>query len=968
MKRLLLLLTLCASTLSSYAQVWAWAKTGGSTGWEVTKDMVTDPDGNSYITGTYGANANFAGIPLPYTAKNDVFIGKYDASGNLLWMNYINGPGNDLPLSITVDATGNCYILGTFTDSSFFNGTYKITGSGTISNFLAKYDRNGNLLWAKRELGFNPGFKIAADKIGNFYLTSRLTNGYQLSRYAGNGNLLWSKNFPCENYSVGYDLTLDKKGNPIVTGFFRGTLNLGAQTIHSYSNSINHADAYIVKHDTAGNPLWAKSSVNTTSTGNAGYHLATDANDNIYLAGLHDGRIGFDSLVVTDQLPTSNNFIFKFSPTGQPLWAKSYGLYAGTTYIYKLRVNSKNELVAAADFSGNGDLDTVVSVGAGPQLILTYSPAGKIIGVVQYKFGPQLLGLDRYDNVYVGGYYGGTALFGNISITENGNYDLGIAKYLNPNPAPVITKAWDKTLGASSYDRLRGIIPTSDNGYILAGTSNSNAGGDKSQNSQGSHDYWLVKTNAHGGKQWDKTFGGTGSDDLMTIVPANGGGYFLCGQSNSPASGDKTGGNQGNLDYWVVRVDANGNKLWDKTFGSIGEDRMLKALPLADGGVIIGGRTNGGLSGDKTEDTRGSWDIWLVRLDAGGNKVWDKTLGGSGIDDLGGLALTHNGHILVGNSSSSPISGDKTLASYGSNDYWLVVLNMNGVIQQQRIIGGSGNDVLNNIISTGTTGFLLGGRSNSNISNDKSSNAKDAYGDYWLVKIDTNLNKTWDRTYGSDTLDILQNLAQTSDGGYLLSGFSFNQASGDKSDDQVGEGDIWLVKTDANGQKIWDKVIGGSKDEQAEGFALTSDGFIVGGYSFSNTSGDKTENSKGSADYWIVKFVDESSAVPFSSARRLEVITKATIPLENQHLGAWKIYPNPAQHVLFVEMSQLGLPATAAQGHLRIVDLRGRTLRQSLFNAEERVLQYDLSTLPNGVYFVQVQVGKVQKSFKIMKQ
>ena len=178
-------------------------------------------------------------------------------------------------------------------------------------------------------------------------------------------------------------------------------------------------------------------------------------------------------------------------------------------------------------------------------------------------------------------------------------------------------KLWDKAFGGSGDDWLYSIAPSPDGGYLLGGYSLSGfVVGDKSEASRGVRDYWVVKIDAAGNKLWDKTFGGSGDDWLYSIVPSPDGGYLLGGYSESGISGDKSEASRGFDDYWVVKIDAAGNKLWDKTFGGTGDDELYSIAPSADGGYLLGGYSSSGLGADKSEASRGSFDYWLVKIDA----------------------------------------------------------------------------------------------------------------------------------------------------------------------------------------------------------------------------------------------------------------------------------------------------------------------------------------------------------------
>ncbi|MGN6299383.1 MAG: hypothetical protein ACTHM7_21495 [Ginsengibacter sp.] len=219
-------------------------------------------------------------------------------------------------------------------------------------------------------------------------------------------------------------------------------------------------------------------------------------------------------------------------------------------------------------------------------------------------------------------------------------------------------KQWDKTFGRSDDDLLYSIQQTTDGGYILGGDSFSTISGDKSENSKGGIDYWIVKIDANGVKQWDRTFGGSDDDIFSSIKRTADGGYILGGYSYSKSGGDKSENSKGNDDYWIVKIDANGIKQWDKTFGGSDEDYLRSLQQAADGGYILGGYSSSNASGDKSENSRGYDDYWVVKIDANGVKQWDRTFGGSDDDIFSSIKQTADGGYILGGYSYSKSGGD----------------------------------------------------------------------------------------------------------------------------------------------------------------------------------------------------------------------------------------------------------------------------------------------------------------------
>nr|AIA14929.1 Por secretion system C-terminal sorting domain [uncultured bacterium] len=234
------------------------------------------------------------------------------------------------------------------------------------------------------------------------------------------------------------------------------------------------------------------------------------------------------------------------------------------------------------------------------------------------------------------------------------------------------SKLWDQRYGGSLAEELGSFIETSEGGFLLGGSSDSNAGGDKKENSRGYSDFWVVKTNAQGTVEWNKTFGGDDTDQAYSIGQAPGGTYFMAGWSFSGKSGDKTQESQGGKDYWLVTLDQQGNKVWDRTFGGSKDDELRASTFTSQGYYVLAGHSYSGKSGDKTQASQGESDYWVVAVDQEGNQVLDQRYGGNGKEELRTVTPTRDGGLLLAGRSASGVSGDRTQSSQGSTDYWLV--------------------------------------------------------------------------------------------------------------------------------------------------------------------------------------------------------------------------------------------------------------------------------------------------------
>ena len=426
---------------------------------------------------------------------------------------------------------------------------------------------------------------------------------------------------------------------------------------------------------------------------------------------------------------------------------------------------------------------------------------------------------------------------------------------------------WQNTIGGSLLDDLRSIQQTVDGGYILGGFSSSGIFADKTENSFGLIDYWIVKIDSNGLIKWQNTIGGGSNDYLNSIELTSDGGYIIGGYSLSNISGSKTENNLGSWDYWIVKTDSLGNIQWQNTIGGSNWDYLTSIKQTTDGGYILGGHSFSNTSGDKTENTNGDNDFWIVKVDSIGIIQWQNTIGGSKDDQLASIVQTSDGGYIIGGFSESNISGDKTENCLGSTDYWIVKTNATGNILWQNTIGGNGGDLLYSLEKTSDGGFILGGYSESNVSGDKIENNKGPMGtfDFWIVKLDSIGSILWQNTIGGSANDSLYAIQQTIDGQFILGGFSNSNISGDKSENNLSDilfCDFWVVKTDSFGNILWQNTIGGDLYDFIYAVEASSDGgCLVGGRSTSDISSDKSEDNIAHWDYWIVKLTEKYNLI-----------------------------------------------------------------------------------------------------------
>lgn len=510
---------------------------------------------------------------------------------------------------------------------------------------------------------------------------------------------------------------------------------------------------------------------------------------------------------------------------------------------------------------------------------------------------------------------------------------------------------WQNTIGGSVNDQPSSIKQTTDGGYIIGGSSMSGISGDKTENTIGNTGYgdiWIIKTDMNGNIQWQNTIGGDSADGLSLIEQTTDGGYLIGGFSSSNISGDKTQNSYGGYDYWIIKTDSSSNIQWQKTYGGASDDFLGSIKQTTDGGYILGGSSISNISGNKTENCIGYRDYWIVKIDSNRNVQWDNTIGGIGVETFCSVFQTIDGGYFVSGYSSSNISGDKTENTVGFGgdiDIWILKTDSIGNIQWQNTIGGTIGDWLTSAKQTSDGNYILGGNSYSNISGDKTENSM-GVADFWVLKIDSVGNIIWQNTIGGNSADFMFSIIQTSDNGYLLGGSSCSTISGDKTENWFGGtlyGDYWVVKIDSMGNIQWQNTLGGNNEDALRNLCQTVDGgYALAGWSDSNISGDKSENCIGNNDFWIIKLFPDTITSTFNLQNTTNNI---------------QLYPNPTKEEVTITTLQTAIGTT-----LKVYNVYGHVVFEKQIKTTNIRLQ--TTTWLSGVYFISIN-NQTQKLIKL---
>ena len=408
---------------------------------------------------------------------------------------------------------------------------------------------------------------------------------------------------------------------------------------------------------------------------------------------------------------------------------------------------------------------------------------------------------------------------------------------------------WIRSLGGSNIDEAVGIVKSNDNGYVVVGTTSSNDG-DIVDKTGTDSDYWVLKFSETGAILWNKTYGGSNDDVATDISKTNDGGYIISGYSRSN-DGDVTG-NEGFHDYWILKLNANGDKQWNKTFGFIGSDQAFKIFETTNGGYLVSGFFDVTASGGAGNDGRSSGnrhgvgEYWVLKLNASGDYIWRRYFGGTNNDrSFDALETKDGGYLILGSSESNDFD---ITDSKGSYDYWVVKLNAGGNKIWTKSFGGS--EIENGYAGTATAdgNFILVGDSRStdqDITNPKGN------ADLWAVKFNANGGKIWDKSLGGGQFDTARSIERLPDGTFLMAGAT-RSSSGDVSFNN-GENDAWVVIMDTDGTLLFEKTIGGSNFDFGDDAILAHDGVSILMVGNTESNDKDIPQNQGIKDLLIVK-------------------------------------------------------------------------------------------------------------------
>ncbi|KAA0207303.1 T9SS type A sorting domain-containing protein [Ignavibacteria bacterium CHB1] len=453
---------------------------------------------------------------------------------------------------------------------------------------------------------------------------------------------------------------------------------------------------------------------------------------------------------------------------------------------------------------------------------------------------------------------------------------------------------WTRTFGGTNIDIAHSVRELSDGSFILTGYT-------RSFGTQSGRRIWLIKTSSTGDTIWNNTFGGSNDDEGYDVMQTNDGGYVIAGYTKSFGNGGK--------DVYLVKTDSVGIMQWSRTYGGQQDDEGYSFVQTSDNGFLIVGATSSYGAGGR--------DAYLIKTDSMGLVIWTKTIGGLSSDGAWSVEnTTDGGFVFCG-----------WTFSYGPGSLgnaWLVKIDSAGNLQWQNSFGGSEADRAQDLFQTSDGGYVLTGYTES-------------FGaglyDMLLIKTDSNGNQQWLKTFGGSGRDYGQSIRETFDGGFIVAGYTLSIGAG-------GE-DFWLVKTDLNGNLVWEKTLGGIYSDVAYSVFQTIDGGYV-------LTGHTLSFGAGLHDVWLIKVKPDE----------LKVITGITF---TESFQLMQNYPNPFNPSTTISFNL----SKASPVKLLVFDISGRLIKvliNGTLSGGFHNVEFNGTDLPSGAYFFRLESNKLTET------
>ena len=885
-----------------------WGQAIGGTNYERINSVAETSDGG-YIVGGYFQSSSIDlgnGVSLSNKVEGacDGMIIKYDSEGNVGWAQGIGGIGDDRITSLAETSDGGYIVGGYFQNSSIDLGNgVSLSTKGSYDGMIIKYDSEGMAEWAQEIGGTNyecinlvAGTSDGGYIVGGYFSSNSidLGNGVSLStkgaadgmiiKYDSEGEAEWARGIGGTSGDYINSVAETSDGGYIVGGSFQESIDLGNGVSLSTKGA---SDGMIIKYNVNGEAEWAQGIGGTIGDF---INSVAATNDGGYIAGgyFNSSSVDLGNGVSLNNRSGSDGMIIKYNVNGEAEWARGIG---GTSddEVNSVAETDDGGYIVGGYFYSSIDLGNKVILctkGSRDGMIIKYN----VNGEAEWARGIGGTSSDEVNSVaeisdkgyIVGGFFYSSSidLENKINLSNNkSNSSTADGMIIKFEKTELLNSTIIKAqgIGGTRDDEINSVAATSDGGYIAGGYFNSSSvdlGNEVSLNNRSGSDGMIIKHNVNGEVEWARGIGGTSNDYINSVAATSDGGYIVGGYFSSSSIDLENGVSlrtKGTCDGMIIKYNVNGEAEWAKGIGGTSNDCINSVAETDDGGYIVGGyfySSSIDLGNGVSLSTKGSQDGMIIKYNVNGEAEWARGIGGTSNDYINSVAETDDGGYIVGGNfhSSIDIGNGVSLSNKGSYDGMIIKYDSEGTVEWARGIGGANDDKVNSVAETSDGGCIVGGyfQGSIDLGDGISLSGRNIY-DGMIIKYRSSGEVEWAQKIRGDQYDVVNSVAETSDGGYIVGG-DFSSSSIDLENgvslSTKGAFDGMIIKYNVNGDAEWAQGIGETNDDYITSVAETSDGgYIAGGY-FKSASIDlenvKSLNNKGSIDGMTLKIVAQT--------------------------------------------------------------------------------------------------------------
>ena len=523
------------------------------------------------------------------------------------------------------------------------------------------------------------------------------------------------------------------------------------------------------------------------------------------------------------------------------------------------------------------------------------------------------------------------------------------------------TKYWDKSFGGNMADSHFNNHTSNSGSIYLVSASANGISGNKTIDNCGGYDFWVLKLDASGQIVWQIVLGGHNFEEEPFLNILSDGNLILVGEGrgiDTACNRLAVSHSNNTRDIWAIKIDTNGNRIWDMNYGSLGNELQPNIVELSNGQLmLLCSTTYQTADGDRTAPGKGGNDTWVVKINANGSKVWDRVYGGIGGDVLNTAVADDHGNCILVGSTSGPAGGDISDSCRGGNDAWIIKIDSSGNKVWDKRYGGLTDETISHAERTADNGFILCGETTSPQSGDVSEPKKGSgIFNTWVIKLDSLGNKQWDHRYGGGNYTIgafywgtrAKWIVHDPSGGYVFCGYTDDTLGYDMTDTMYLGGDFFVIKIDDLGNKIWDKRFGGMSYDDANSIAFLSDtSMVVAGPSGSDVNGNRTFPRFGVGDNWVIRFRMSSSPLNIN-----DVVSD---------IGRLILYPNPSDGIVRYHSDLKTLKS------ITVYDALGKVVMIQDNQISIDIDEIDLSKCSSGLYTIRLCGTEGERTGRILR-